>query len=148
RGGRRVHLGGDVAGEVGVLVDAGQARADRGEGVRRLPADALAGPEHEEATTVEAQETGVVGDGGLVGAGHGAPTCAPTVATSPACHRSGTSISYTRSRFTTALLMVSADGRRRYLASPPRPGGRSSAGIDRVSYGLGRRRRRRSLDAA
>ena len=66
----RVDLTGDVGGEVGVLVDARQSRADRCQRVRRLATDALAGAEHHEAPAVEAQEPRIVGDRGVVGAGH------------------------------------------------------------------------------
>ena len=143
-----VHLGGDVGGEVGVLVDAGEAGPDRGERVRRLPADALAGPEHDEATAVEAQQTGVVGDGGVVGAGHRAPTRASTVAFFPAPARLRHGDLVHDVEVHDCAPHGSGDGRRRYLASPSRSGERSTTGIDPVSYGLGRRRSGRSRHAA
>ena len=65
-----VDLGRDVGGEVGLDVDARDARAHRREGVRRLAADALAGAEHHEAAPVEPQQPRVVGHERVVGAGH------------------------------------------------------------------------------
>ena len=68
-------LRGDVGGEVGILVDAHQARAHRRERVRRLAADALTRAEHDEPAAVEPEQAGIVGDGRVVGAGHDADTC-------------------------------------------------------------------------
>ena len=52
---------------------------DRRERVRRLATDPLPRAEHDEALPVEAQQPRIVGDRGVVGAGHDAVTDASTV---------------------------------------------------------------------
>ena len=84
-----VDLAGDVGREVAVDVDAGDARTDRRQRVRRLTADALTGAEHDEAAAVEPQEPRVVGNDRVVGAGHDALTFAST--TTPRRSSSGMS---------------------------------------------------------
>ena len=72
-------FGGDVGGEVAVHVDGHQARADRRQGVRRLPPDALPCADHDEPSTVEPQQSLVVRDRRVVGSGHEPVTAASTV---------------------------------------------------------------------
>src|SRR5437762_4453499 len=64
------HLARHPGGALGLEVDAEHARPDRGERVRRLPADSLSRPDHHEAAPIEAEQRRVVGDGVLVGLGH------------------------------------------------------------------------------
>ena len=70
RPGHATDLLGDLAGEPGVDVDAEHLRPHRAEGVGGLAADPLAGADQHESAAVEAQETGIVGNRGVVDARH------------------------------------------------------------------------------
>ena len=71
-----VDLGGDVVGQLLLVVDAEDARPDRRQGVGGLAADALAGADHDHPAPVEADPRRVVGDFAVVDPGHLAVTVA------------------------------------------------------------------------